>query len=145
MALKEASKKPRRPKEAREQSRMMMREDVARYCRMSPYHFMKHVKKGNTPQPIYVLGLPRWDRRQIDKWLDELFGVYDATLRQKTGLNPKPRPSDESEVPLRSLLPGSTWPPTPRISPGRPGTAAFLHPAQEPQPTSRSLGAVDRS
>jgi len=54
-------------------SRLLTREEVAAYCRLSPQGFSQWVKIGRLPGPIS--GTARWDLRAIDAALDSLSGI----------------------------------------------------------------------
>lgn len=54
-------------------SRLLTRDEVAAYCRLSPQGFSRWVKTGRLPGPI--AGTARWDIKVIDAALDAASGI----------------------------------------------------------------------
>lgn len=53
-------------------SRLLTREQAARYVGMSPTTFDTHVAQGKWPAPLKLGGLTRWDVRELDSAIDAL-------------------------------------------------------------------------
>jgi hypothetical protein len=58
--------------------RLMTREEAAAYCSISLNGFGNWVRNGIVPRP--VPGTKRWDRRAIDKALDEISGIKPTAI-----------------------------------------------------------------
>ncbi len=55
------------------QPRLLTRHDAAEYCAITPSQFSNWVKDGLMPRALH--GTQRWDKRAIDRKLDELSGI----------------------------------------------------------------------
>lgn len=49
--------------------RMLTIKEAAKYIGCGVTHFRERVKIGELPQSIETVGLPRWDRKQLDNYL----------------------------------------------------------------------------
>lgn len=58
-------------------SRLLTRTEGAQHCRLTPSGFSRWVKDGRLPGPIP--GTKRWDSVALDRALDKLSGLSDAT------------------------------------------------------------------
>ena len=57
--------------------RLLPIRDAAAYLGMSPRTLGRLAEKGEVPQPVRLGRNRRWDRRELDRWLDRLSGRAD--------------------------------------------------------------------
>lgn len=50
--------------------RMLARDDAAKYVGMGRTKFVALEKAGEIPQRLLIAGRPRWDRRDLDKYIE---------------------------------------------------------------------------
>jgi excisionase family DNA binding protein len=55
-----------------ENHRLLTISDLAKELSVSPRQIYRLCHQGKLPRPIRVGGAIRWDRRRIEKWIDEL-------------------------------------------------------------------------
>jgi predicted DNA-binding transcriptional regulator AlpA len=53
------------------------RREAASYVGVSPTHFDKLVRIGKMPKPVQLLGRNVWDRKALDRVLDDQSGIPD--------------------------------------------------------------------
>jgi predicted DNA-binding transcriptional regulator AlpA len=71
------------------------RKEAASYVGVSPTTFDKLVRKGAMPQPTQLLGRKVWDRRALDRVLDELSGLDAREPQQAAGDRDQESPLDQ--------------------------------------------------
>ena len=71
------------------------RKEAASYVGVSPTSFYKLVRRGVMPRPTELLGRKVWDRKVLDRVLDDLSGIYSRGADQAIDNHSQESPLDQ--------------------------------------------------
>ncbi|MCK1459617.1 hypothetical protein IVB34_14770 [Bradyrhizobium sp. 2] len=88
--------------------RVLSRVQAAAYVGATPQKFDRMVAAGTMPKPAKIGGADRWDRVQLDKCLDVIFGSEtDSVAREVIEFEARPSSGTRLSIEERRLL--SNW------------------------------------